>query len=81
MKQEINLSDLKVGDMLADSDHREYGCFTNRIVTDIQMTKGGRYHVWESSTYVDKDGKKTIKENYKLFNGPKVASYKMVILK
>lgn len=46
------INELKIGDRLADTEPSKYGYYTNRIISEIVITKSGRYKIKHTFTYV-----------------------------
>ena len=56
---------------MKDIDYRDcgYGLTTDRIVTSIKITKGGRYKIQFSCTYIRHNGEIEFCENREYSNG------------
>lgn len=67
---QVKISELKVGDRLADGYKGEYGQFINFIVSSIAIAKGGRYVIKVNRTFVYNDGSTLDQLNIKYSNGP-----------
>lgn len=52
----VKLSEVKVGDRLADSTPNKYGQTREIMVEKIETTKGGRIWLWVSYVYYGNDG-------------------------
>lgn len=82
MTKVINLSDLKVGDKLPDTTPSRYGYYTNRSISKIRTTKGGRYVIALAHTWVPADGSVEIAQtNAPLSNGALAANHTITIVK
>lgn len=69
--KKVKISNLKVGDQIADGTASKYGQQINRIVDEIYISKSGRVMLYYNSDYVYPDGrpiKKQIRSRYS--NGP-----------
>lgn len=82
MTTKILINDLKVGDRLPDTEKiNGYGYFFNRVVTEIRITKGGRYHITLSDQYRHENGDETQPRVNTYTNGPIVGTREITILK
>lgn len=52
----IKISELKIGDVLIDEEDFGYGHYVNNVVSDIRLTKSGRYVILYDRTYLSTEG-------------------------
>lgn len=52
----VKIEDLKIGDSFTDGNPGSYGYYVDNVITSITRTKGGRFHILYSRTYIAPDG-------------------------